>query len=63
MKEHEEKICVNCKRSETQTPLLSLAFKGEAYFICAQCLPVLIHKTHLLADKFPGIELPQAGEH
>lgn len=52
------KTCVNCKRSDEQTPLLTLTFKGEEKFICGQCLPLLIHKTHLLADTFPGIELP-----
>ena len=55
----EMRVCVNCKRSEEKTPLLVLTFKGEENFICAQCLPVLIHKMHVLADKFPGIELPQ----
>ena len=55
----EMKVCVNCKRSEEKTPLLVLTFKGEEHFICAQGLPVRIHKMHVLADKFPGIELPQ----
>ena len=45
-----KKTCVNCNRSEEK-------------FICAQCLPLLIHKTHLLVEKFPGIELPQNTEH
>ncbi|HNK64273.1 MAG TPA: hypothetical protein PKL78_05130 [Anaerolineales bacterium] len=63
MNEQEEKICVNCQRTEEQTPLIALAFKGEAYFICGQCLPLLIHKTHVLADKFPGIELTQTDGH
>lgn len=57
------KTCVNCNRSEEKTPLLVLTFKGEEKFICAQCLPLLIHKTHLLVEKFPGIELPQNTEH
>lgn len=53
----EMKVCLNCNRSEEKTPLLVLTFKGGENFICAQCLPILIHKTHVLADKFPGIEL------
>ncbi len=55
--------CVNCERSDEQTPLITLTFKGETKFICAQCLPALIHKTQTLADKFPGIEMPQSNEH
>lgn len=51
------KVCLNCERSEEKTPLLVLTFKGESKYICAQCLPVLIHKTHLLAEKFPGMEI------
>jgi hypothetical protein len=51
------KACLNCHRTDDQTPLLHLTFKNETQYICAQCLPVLIHKTHLLAEKLPGIEL------
>lgn len=45
--------CLNCKRTDEQVPLLSLAFKGEEKYICPQCLPILIHKPHQLADKLP----------
>jgi hypothetical protein len=47
-------VCLNCERTEDESPLLLLTFKGEAKFICAQCLPTLIHKPHLLVDKLPG---------
>lgn len=52
-----EKNCLNCGRNEEQVPLLHMTFKNEPNYICPQCLPVLIHKTHLLAEKLPGIEL------
>ena len=51
-----EKTCLNCGRTDGQIPLITITFKGEEKCICPQCLPVLIHKTHLLADKLPGIE-------
>ncbi len=57
MNEQNEKICLNCNRTESQIPLLTLSFKGDANYICPQCLPVLIHKTHTLADKLPGMEI------
>lgn len=60
MSEKELKVCLNCNKSEEKTPLLALTFKGEAQYICAQCLPILIHKTHMLADKLPGMEIPPA---
>jgi len=57
------KTCLNCERSEEKTPLLIMTFKGETLHICAQCLPMLIHKTQLLADKLPGIEIPKPSDH
>jgi hypothetical protein len=54
----DEKKCLNCGKTDERVPLLSLVFKGEAKYICAQCLPILIHKVHLLEDKLPGVEVP-----
>ncbi|MBK9928006.1 MAG: hypothetical protein IPP66_22265 [Anaerolineales bacterium] len=54
----EEKNCLNCGKTDESVPLLNLVFKGEAKYICAQCLPILIHKVHLLTDKLPGVEVP-----
>ena len=59
------KNCLNCGKSEQEVPLLHLTFKGESKHICAQCLPILIHKPQQLADKLPGF-VPSAtppGEH
>ena len=57
MTEQNEKICLSCDRTDEQVPLLHLTFKNGTKYICAQCLPVLIHKTYTLADKLPGIEI------
>jgi len=54
-------VCLNCKRSEEETPLLMLTFKGEAQYICPQCLPILIHRPQQLAEKFPGAVLNADG--
>jgi len=51
-----EKFCIHCNRTDKTIPLIALLFNGEEKYICPQCLPVLIHKTHLLADKLPGID-------
>ena len=53
----EMKVCLNCNRSEEKTPLIVLTFKGETKYLCAQCLPILIHKTQLLTEKLPGMEV------
>jgi hypothetical protein len=57
MNEQNKKVCLSCDRSDEQVPLLHLTFKGEPKYICAQCLPGLIHKTHTLKDRLPGIEI------
>jgi hypothetical protein len=51
-----EPACLNCDRTDDQTPLLIMTFKGETKYICPQCLPVLIHKPANLAGKLPGAE-------
>jgi hypothetical protein len=60
MMEHE---CLNCGKTEEETPLLDLTFKGESKHICAQCLPILIHKPHLLVEKLPGFNPPATQPH
>lgn len=51
-----EKTCVNCDRSSAETPVLLLEYRGETLAICPQCMPVLIHKPHVLVGKLPGAE-------
>lgn len=48
--------CLNCGASEQDLPLLTIKFKGSEYHICPQCLPILIHKPHELAEKLPGFQ-------
>jgi hypothetical protein len=55
--------CINCERTDEQAPLLALVFKGEEKRICAQCFPILIHKTHLLADQLPGVQTSTPAAH
>ena len=60
MNEKNEIKCLNCERTDDKVPLLHLTFKGEVKYICPQCLPTLIHKSHLLGDKLPGMETPSS---
>jgi hypothetical protein len=54
--------CLNCNRTDEQIPLIALTFQGRTLHICPQCLPNLIHKPALLAEKIPGIDItPGAG--
>lgn len=56
----ENKLCLNCGKTDESVPLVNLVFKGETKYVCAQCFPILIHKIHLLADKLPGVDISQA---
>lgn len=58
-----EKICLNCSKSDKETPLLHLTFRGESQCICAQCLPILIHKPQQLVEKLPGFNPPAGKPH
>lgn len=51
-----ENTCLNCNRSADLTPLVSLEYRGQTYFICPECFPILIHKPQTLAGKLPGSE-------
>ena len=55
--------CLYCQRSDEEVPLLNLRFKGSDAWICAQHLPILIHKPAQLADKLPGLEGLTPAEH
>jgi hypothetical protein len=58
--------CLICERTTNQAPLLRLRFRDSDVWICAQHLPILIHKPHELADKLPGLDLagqPDAPSH
>ncbi|MCP4165950.1 MAG: hypothetical protein GY759_08675 [Chloroflexi bacterium] len=55
--------CLNCERSETQIPLVSLRYNGEQGWICSQCLPLLIHQPERLAGKLANAENLQAADH
>lgn len=50
------KQCLNCDRSENEIPLMTLAYREESFYICPQCLPVLIHKPQNLAGKLEGAD-------
>jgi len=52
----ETHTCLNCNSPEDKSPLVSLRFAGQPYWICTRCLPTLIHKPYLLADKLAGAE-------
>jgi hypothetical protein len=48
--------CLNCGISEQERPLVALRFQEKDFFICPQCLPILIHKPYELTDRLPGFQ-------
>ena len=56
--------CLNCERSELETPLLHLHYKGDELWICSQCLPTLIHAPQKLVGKIENAEqIKPAAQH
>jgi hypothetical protein len=54
--------CLNCKKSECETPLLHLHYSGEELWICSQCLPTLIHAPQKLAGKIKNADQIEPAE-
>lgn len=56
--------CLNCNRSESEIPLVTLSYSGKPAFICSHCLPMLIHHPEILIGKIEGAEnIPPAEHH
>jgi hypothetical protein len=55
--------CLACGRGQDVTPLVSLAYRGSAFWICPQHLPILIHDPQRLVGKLPGAEGLEPAEH
>ena len=56
-----EKKCIVCEASSQEVPLVKLDYKDEAYWICPQHIPVLIHHPDQLVGKMEGAENFKAG--
>lgn len=53
--------CLNCGRSEAETPVVALHYAGQPAWICTGCLPTLIHHPERLAGRLEGAEeIPSA---
>ena len=55
--------CLNCNRTEMQTPLVNLRYQANPAYICTQCLPMLIHHPQELAGKLAGAETLEPAAH
>ena len=58
--------CLNCGSSEQERPLIAIKFQQAEFYICPQCLPILIHKPYQLAEKLPNFspsENPPPDDH
>lgn len=58
-----KKICLVCECSSEDAPLIKFYFKDEKYAICAQHLPILIHKPQELAGKLPQSDQLSSAPH
>ena len=64
MNHHQIPACLACQRTEQETPLIQIRYRGTDRWICPAHLPVLIHHPEQLADVLPGArDLPPADHH
>lgn len=56
-------VCLNCQRSESLVPLVSLRYQGSSAWICSQCLPTLIHDPRRLAGRLVDAESLTPADH
>lgn len=57
-----DKICFNCKTSESEIPLFELSYQKKILNICPRCIPQLIHKPSNLVGTLVGAENIQAAD-
>ncbi len=53
--------CVLCAKPDTEVPLIKLSYNSTDYYLCAEHMPMLIHKPSALIGKLPGAENMSAG--
>jgi hypothetical protein len=56
-------VCLACDRGSAVTPLIKLEYRGAAFWICPQRLPILIHDPARLAGRLPGAVGLEPSEH
>lgn len=47
--------CLNCDAPEDRAALLAVRHGGRDVWICAQCMPALIHEPQQVAEKLKAI--------
>ena len=55
--------CLACNRSQDETPLIVLQYRGSTMWICPQHMPQLIHNPDQLVGKLPGAENLKPADH
>jgi hypothetical protein len=55
--------CVLCAKTSAETPLIPFDYRGRAWRICSQHLPVLIHDPARLAGALPDADKLSPAEH
>jgi hypothetical protein len=58
-----DKQCLVCKKTDAETPLVSLAYRDRPLWICPQHMPVLIHNPNALVGTLPGAENLSPADH
>ena len=56
--------CINCQRTEEEIPVTAWRMAGQAFWICPDCLPFLIHRRAEVMPKWKlGLGAAETGAH
>lgn len=58
-----EPLCLVCRKSSQEVPLLTIEYQSQRYWICPEHFPILIHQPQKLIGLLPGAEKLQGHEH
>ena len=54
-----DETCINCGRTDQETPLLAWRFQGQSLWVCAGCIPHLIHHTETVLVRVKAMNRAQ----
>ena len=49
MSEENSKKCLNCNSTQDEVPMILWHYKEREIWLCANCLPLMVHKREQLA--------------
>jgi hypothetical protein len=55
--------CLNCHKSESEVPLVTIRYQRQTMWVCSQCFPTLIHAPQKFAGKLENADKITPAQH